>query len=75
LIDWLVFADLAFLAAAMQHVTVIDPSRDEFEDETKTRQKIYNAVFFIVSHRALFKYHARNTMRAAYQERFYLSEK
>jgi len=49
--------------------------RAEFEDETKTRQKIYNAVLFIVSHSAIFKHHARNTIRAAYEERFYVSDR
>jgi len=49
--------------------------RVEFEDETQTRQKIYNAVLFVVSHRAIFKHHARKTIRAAYEERFYVSEK
>ena len=47
----------------------------DFEHETKTRQKVYNAVLFVVSHRAIFKYYARKTIRAAYEERFYLSEK
>ncbi len=47
----------------------------ELEDETKTRQKMYQAVLFIVSHRAIFKYHARKTIRAAYEERFHVSEK
>jgi hypothetical protein len=49
--------------------------RAEFEDETKTRQKIYNAVLFIVSHSAIFKHHARNTIRAAYEERFCVSNR
>lgn len=47
----------------------------ELEDETKTRQKMYQAVLFIVSHRRIFKHHARKTIRAAYEERFPVSEK
>lgn len=47
----------------------------EFGDETKIHQKIYNAVHFVVSHRAISKYHARKTIRVAYEERFYISER
>lgn len=47
----------------------------ELEDETKLRQTMYQAVLFIVSHRAIFKYHARKTIRAAYEEKFHISEK
>ncbi len=49
--------------------------RAELDDETKTRQKMYEAVLFIVSHRAIFKYHARKNIRAAFEERFHVSEK
>ena len=47
----------------------------DLEDEPKTRQKMYEAVLFIVSHRGIFKYHARKTIRTAYEERFDVSEK
>ena len=47
----------------------------ELEDETTICQKIYQAVLFVVSHRAIFKYHARKTITAAYEERFHVSEK
>ena len=49
--------------------------RVELDDETKTRQKIYQAVLFVVSHRAIFKHHARKIIMAAYEERFHVSEK
>lgn len=49
--------------------------RADLEDETKTRQKMYHAVLFIVSHRGIFKYNARMTIRMAYEERFHVSEK
>ena len=47
----------------------------ELEDETTICQKIYQAVLFVVSHRAIFNYHARKTITAAYEERFHVSEK
>ncbi len=37
--------------------------RAEFEDETKTRQKVYNAVLSIISHSAIFKHHVCNIIR------------
>ena len=49
--------------------------KTDLEDETKTRQKMYEAVLFVVSHRGIFKYHARKTIRTAYEERFDVSEK
>lgn len=49
--------------------------RTKLEAETKTRQKMYLAVLFIVSHHATFTYNARKTIRAAYEERFHVSEK
>ena len=45
----------------------------ELEDEAKTRQKMYQAVLFIVSHCGIFKYRARKTIRIAYEERFHVS--
>ncbi|MCJ1243079.1 hypothetical protein MMC30_000276 [Trapelia coarctata] len=47
----------------------------EFADEVKTRQKVYEEVLFVVSHRGIFKYRARKTIRTAYEERFHVSEK
>ncbi|KAF6222257.1 hypothetical protein HO133_001343 [Letharia lupina] len=55
--------------------TATDSSFRLFGDELKKRQKIYNAVLFVVSHRAIFKYRARKTIKAAYEQRFYVSEK
>lgn len=55
--------------------TATDSSFRLFGDELKARQKIYNAVLFVVSHRAIFKYRARKTIKAAYEQRFYVSEK
>jgi hypothetical protein len=49
--------------------------RTELDDETKSRQKMYEADLFIIFHRAIFKYHARKNIRAAYEERFHVSEK
>ena len=49
--------------------------RAEFEDDTKTSQQIYQAVIFVVSHRAIFKYRARKAIRAAYEDRFSVSKK
>jgi len=49
--------------------------RVELDDETKTRLKMYHAVLFVVSHRSVFKYHARKIIRVAYEERFHVSEK
>ena len=47
----------------------------ELEDEGKVRQKMYQAVLFVVSHRAIFKYRARRTIREAYEERCDISMK
>ncbi len=49
--------------------------REELEDDIATSQKFYNAVLFVISHRAIFKYRARQTIRAAYEERFSMSKK
>ena len=50
-------------------------SRLEFEDNTKASQQINQAVVFVVSHRAIFKYRARKAIRAAYEDRFTVSKK
>ena len=47
----------------------------DLEDDTKIAQKIYQAVVFVVSHRAIFKYRARKLIRAAYEERFTVTPK
>ncbi|KAI4172642.1 MAG: hypothetical protein LQ346_008567 [Caloplaca aetnensis] len=49
--------------------------RGELEDDIATSQKFYNAVIFVVSHRAIFKYRARKMIRAAYEERISASKK
>lgn len=55
--------------AAFQFLYTIMHS-ERFEDENKDSMKIFNAVKYIVSHRAVFKYKARKIVRAAYEERF-----
>jgi hypothetical protein len=49
--------------------------RGEFEDETKDSTKVYNAVMFIVSHAHTFQSRTRKVVRAAYEERFFVSVK
>jgi hypothetical protein len=46
-----------------------------FEDQYKDSMKVFNAVKYIVSHCAVFKYTTRVIIRAAYEERFHISEK
>lgn len=48
---------------------------EDLEDDIKTSQKFYDVVLFVVSHRGIFKYRARKTIRAAYEERFSVSNK
>jgi hypothetical protein len=47
----------------------------EFRDENKDSTKVFNAVLFIVSHSATFKWKTRTVIRAAYQDRFVLTLK
>ncbi|KAF2790656.1 hypothetical protein K505DRAFT_351833 [Melanomma pulvis-pyrius CBS 109.77] len=47
----------------------------DFENETKDAAKMFNAVLFVVSHSATFKWRARVVIRAAYEERFVVSDK
>ncbi|KAH8592139.1 hypothetical protein B0O99DRAFT_689920 [Bisporella sp. PMI_857] len=47
----------------------------EFENETKDSAKVFNAVLFIVSHSKTFKWRTRTVVRAAYEERFVVTEK
>jgi hypothetical protein len=47
----------------------------EFRDVNKDCMKVYNAVLFIVSHSATFKWKTRTVIRAAYQERFVVTLK
>jgi hypothetical protein len=49
--------------------------RGEFEDGNKDSNKVFNAVLFIVSHAATFKWRTRAVLRAACEERFVLSAK
>lgn len=42
----------------------------EFNSEVRDSQTTYQAVLFIVSHRAIFKYRTRKVVREAYEERF-----
>ncbi|KFY34111.1 hypothetical protein V494_07052 [Pseudogymnoascus sp. VKM F-4513 (FW-928)] len=47
----------------------------EFKDEIKDSMKVYNAVMYVVSHGKTFKWRTRKVVRAAYEERFVVSEK
>ena len=47
----------------------------EFQDEKKDSTKVFNAVLFVVSHAATFKWRTRIMVRAAYEERFVISTK
>jgi hypothetical protein len=47
----------------------------EFRDENKDSMKVFNAVLFIVSHSATFKWKTRTVIRAAYEERFVVTLK
>jgi hypothetical protein len=47
----------------------------EFEDEKKDSDKAYNAVLFVVSHPGTFKWRTRTVVRAAYEDRFVVSQK
>ena len=49
--------------------------KPDLEGETKTRQKIDEAVLFVVCYRIIFKYHACKTIQAAYEKRFDFSKK
>lgn len=46
-----------------------------FQSEVADSQKVYNAVLFVVSHFAIFKYRTRKVVRAAYDDRFQPTEK
>lgn len=47
----------------------------DFKDETRDSAKVFNAVLFLVSHAATFKWRTRSVIRAAYEERFVISTK
>lgn len=47
----------------------------DFKDETKDSAKVFNAVLYLVSHAATFKWRTRSVVRAAYGERFIVSTK
>jgi len=47
----------------------------DFKSEVHDSQMMYQAVLFIVSHRAIFKYRTRKIVRAAYEDRFQPSAK
>jgi hypothetical protein len=47
----------------------------EFRNENKDSTKVFNAVLFIVSHYATFKWKTRTVIRAAYEDRFVLTLK
>jgi hypothetical protein len=43
---------------------------EDFMDEIKDGAKVFNAVLYLVSHAATFKWRTRSVVRAAYEERF-----
>ena len=47
----------------------------DFKDETKDSAKVFNAVLYLVSHAATFKWRTRSVVRAAFEERFVFSAK
>jgi hypothetical protein len=47
----------------------------DFKDEMKDSAKVFNAVLYLVSHAATFKWRTRSVVRAAYEERFVISTK
>jgi hypothetical protein len=47
----------------------------DFKDDTKDSAKVFNAVLYLVSHAATFKWRTRSVVRAAYEERFVVSTK
>jgi hypothetical protein len=49
--------------------------RGEFNGQYKDSIKVFNAVKYIVSHRAIFRYPPRQVVRAAYEGRFHASVK
>ena len=50
-------------------------SDGDFTSEVRDSQTMYQAVLFVVSHRAIFKYRTRKVVREAYEERFQPSAK
>ena len=49
--------------------------RGDFTDWIKDSAKVFNAVLYLVSHAATFKWRTRSVVRAAYEERFVVSAK
>ncbi|KAL5335500.1 hypothetical protein BJX70DRAFT_401493 [Aspergillus crustosus] len=49
--------------------------QSEPQDKLKMSNKVYNAVFFVVSHPATFKWCTRIVVRAAYEEQYIISSK
>ena len=47
----------------------------DFKDEMRDGAKVLNAVLYLVSHAATFKWRTRNVVRAADEERFVISIK
>ncbi len=47
----------------------------DFKDEMRDSAKVFNAVLYLVSHAATFKWRTRSVVRAAYEERFVISTK
>lgn len=47
----------------------------DFKDEMQDSAKVFNAVLYLVSHAATFKWSTRSVVRAAYEERFVISTK
>lgn len=47
----------------------------DFKDEMQDSAKVFNAVLYLVSYAATFKWRTRSVVRAAYEERFVISTK
>jgi len=47
----------------------------DFKDEMQDSAKVFNALLYLVSHAATFKWRTRSVVRAAYEERFVISTK
>lgn len=47
----------------------------DFKNEMQDSAEVFNAVLYLVSHAATFKWRMRSVVRAAYEERFVISTK
>jgi hypothetical protein len=63
------------LARDAAFLLVCQMIRGEFNDPDKDSIKVFNAVKYIVSHLAIFRYPTRQVVRAAYEDSFHASVK